>query len=527
MSKKLVLALAAMLLSAGCAKVVVVPVKTGEKLSDGSLAKLEKEGLFYALPKTVVRVGLKIDKTTKEDAPFSKFAAIFAPDGQRVCKPQECVSTGEGLPTKTEFAVQQGAVFSTFGEPDPDQVFLVEFVGRGAIDQALSMTWNEAGLLSAASSTVTNRSVDVALSGLKLVTGLGTKAAFGAPAAGDPATPPSPPTRCEEAGILGVEYSENDKWILPILAQDERARAALQANYCALDKKERKEFREQDAPLLRRAIQAYVTQVLPFANRRLHLLQEDSQALDPVPLIDKLDTLIDQKLRALYLGSTKTETWDGALNVRDLRLGAPIELFKIAPKGICPPQSGLLAPDSKPIPAGFLASSCDAPKPVGIALSYFPAEDQQVFHTVKNSVGSPKGERSFRYRLPAQVTAVLDYDQKTYGGGVLSIAQFGHVVSLPANRNSKALTYDLAMIEATGGLKSFKLGSTGALDAASLDAVAAAGGTVLDARNAARKTEETAADELTILTREQAILKLRDDICTIQKKYGRDCTIEP
>ena len=85
------------------------------------------------------------------------------------------------------------------------------------------------------------------------------------------------------------------------------------------------------------------------------------------------------------------------------------------------------------------------------------------------------------------------------------------------------LSYDLGFLEATGALKTFKLGTTGALDAATIDAMSSVGGTLFDARNAARKSE----DELTILTREDSLLKLRDDICTIQKKYNLPCTVAP
>ncbi len=123
---------------------------------------------------------------------------------------------------------------------------------------------------------------------------------------------------------------------------------------------------------------------------------------------------------------------------------------------------------------------------------------------------------------------------RVHGSALFAVAQFGHVASLPARRNSKTLAYDLSMVEATGALKSFKIGSAGAVEAGTIDALAGAGGTVLDARKARldelekeRKAAETAADELTVLTRQHQLLKLKDDICTLQKKYGLACTVEP
>lgn len=515
MSKKLLPALVSALLFAACAKIVVTPINA----PNGS-PKLKREGLFYALPKTVIRVQLKVDKTTKEDAPFSKFAAIFAPDGERVCKPGECtLARGEDLARKIEVAVQQGATFSTFGEPDPSQIYLVELVGRGAVDQALNLAWNEAGLLSAASSTVTNRSTDIAVSGIKLVAGLGTKAGLAGP-------------QTIISNNVCPERSDQDLWIIPILdAAAANTKETLISNYCVIDKVERDKFSKTlDSDSLKRALQIYSAQVEDFITSRNAILSGNTNILDPTPLINKLDGIIEQKLKAVFLGTVKIVTWDGSLDLREIAsadIKRPLEILKVVPeKGIAVPDA-LLAPGSKPIPTALIATPGRGSLPVSVELDYYPDESKQLFHHVRTALEAPEGDRSFRYRLPAQVQASLKFDGETLGRGVLSVAQLGHVVSLPAKRNSRALTYDLTMIEATGGLKGFKLSSTGAVDAATIDALSTAGGTILDARNAARKAEETAEDELTKLTRQQTLLKLKDEICTIQRKYGLECTIQP
>jgi hypothetical protein len=162
-----------------------------------------------------------------------------------------------------------------------------------------------------------------------------------------------------------------------------------------------------------------------------------------------------------------------------------------------------------------------------MTLSYSPDEHSQLFGRIKDDSKADE-ERSFRYRMPAQVKALLDDDAAgdkhgTYGGGIFSVAQFGKVISLPSKRTSKTISYDLAFIEATGALKTFKLGTAGGLDAATIDALTAAGGTVLDARN----KERQASDELTQLQRQDSVLKAKDDICTILKKYNLPCTVQP
>lgn len=510
-----------LLFSVACAKIVVVPVTS----------EMKGEGMLYALPKTVTRVQLKVGKTVRTAAPYSRFAAIFAPDGTPACKEDEeaaedrCTPPEEGkAPRNVAYSVEQGATFSTFGEPDPDNIYLVQFVGRGAVDQSLTMNWNEAGLLSSASSTVTNRTADVVVSGLKLVAGLGTRGAFGAPAE-------SVGVERDKITECPFEESKNDPWILEVLQGPGVSGATAQvlvANYCEIAAEVRNDSfdKDRDKGLLERATGAYVARVVPLIDARIKVAGGNSTALEPIPLLNKIDSSIDEQLKALYLGNTASKVWDAWLDIRDLKVASPIQVFAVdKQKGVCFDEA-LLAPDGKPLPDGFVkldAKSCNVP--VNLTLDYHPVKEHQLFDTA-GKVTPPPGDRSFRYRIPAQVRARLASGTgQTLGTGVFSVAQFGHVASLPANRHSKALSYDLTMLEATGGLKTFKLGTTGGLDAATVDALAGVGTSVLDARNAARKEAETAADEVTLLTREKTLLELKDKICDIQKKYGLTCTL--
>ena len=145
--------LVSVLLLTGCGKIVVVP------LQSSASAPVVADGIIYALPKTVVRVQLKVDKTTRQGAPFAPYAAIFAPDFTPVCDDQNCTKNGG-----TEYSVEDGVTFSTYGEPDPNHVFVVKYAGGGAVDQSLTMTWNDTGLLSTANATVTNRTTDIVAS---------------------------------------------------------------------------------------------------------------------------------------------------------------------------------------------------------------------------------------------------------------------------------------------------------------------------------------------------------------------------
>ena len=162
------------------------------------------------------------------------------------------------------------------------------------------------------------------------------------------------------------------------------------------------------------------------------------------------------------------------------------------------------------------AAQCNDAQAVNLELELYPGAENQLFTKIQDV---QDGDRSFRYRLAAQVMAKLTDAKNLYGTGVFSVSQLGKVISLPARRNSKSITYDLTFIEETGALKTFKLDSVGILDTATIDALTGAGGTLLNATK--KKTE---VDKL---TEYYQLLKLKDDICTIQTKYNLPCTVEP
>jgi hypothetical protein len=503
-----------LLAAVSCAKIVVKPVTPN----------MGGEGVFYALPNTVLRVQLKADMKKVTDAPFSQYTAIFVPDGEKVCDTTCTKSSDGGAPSKTVYSIQQGATFATYGEPDTSNVYFVQFSGKATVDQALTMAWTESGVLSSTSSTVTNRATDVAMAGIKLIGSLGTKGFYGGAEFH---------LAADATCSLAEEESVNDKWIVPILGT---LGAGVVANYCALPKKTRESFSQatHEKPL-KRAVAAYAISISPLLVARAAALQS-RPGVDPLPLLTKLDAMIQQQFEALFLGTTATKTWEGTFDVREFQPSTPVTLFGIDPHhGLCIGNAPLAA-DAKPFPSGFVTDACTTTLPVQLSVKLYPDAKQQLFTSVKAAGLETKGERGFRYRVPAQVQASVSGTTKdgkgvtkevTYGTGVLTVAQFGTVAALPAKRNAKTLTYELAMIEATGGLKSFKLGTTGGLDAATVDALSGAGGTVLDARNAARKQAKTDADEVTVLTREQTLLKLKDEICELQKKYGQACTVQP
>jgi hypothetical protein len=493
------------LLVAGCGTIEVEHI-TGP-------AAVPASGVLYALPTTVLRTSVKIDRQEKSGAPYARYAAIFVTDAKPVCAEAECTAD-----EKLTFSLAQGATISTYGEPDPSQVFLVQFSGGGAIDQSLSMTWNEAGLLSSTSATVTNRTMDIVSSGIKMATSLGTKFAGGA------------------AGAVVVRVtscpnpSSTDSWVLPILQQshDAALNQLLVYHYCNIAPATRSGWAraDKDKKLLTAAISDYVRFVQPLTKARGDILDGTSNSVDQASLLGKLETELDAAITRYFTGKIATKTWAGVLDSRDVKAGASlpltIPLLTLDPKkGICL-KSATIPPDAAPIPKDFLPSDCtSATLEVSLNVAFYPDPSTQLFTKITDD---NRGKRSFRYRIPAHVSATLqDGKGGSAGAAIISVAQLGTVVSLPAQRHSKSLTYELGFVEATGALKTFKLGTTGGFDSSTVDALSSSAGTVVDARNAAQKNQQ----DLAVLTQEDQLLQLRDDICTIKQKYGIACTVAP
>lgn len=546
------------ILARGCdSKIVVDHVDSGKSVP--------ANGVIYSLPNTVAKLQVKVDKARATGAQYSPFAPIFAPDGDAVCKYEtidEATYTA-CIGGQDSYSLQQGAIISTFGEPDPTQVFLVRFVGNGRIDQSLSLTWNETGLLSSASSQVTNRTSDILLAGLKAVTGLGIKLALGAAKVTD-----------DNKSACDSGPTEQDKWILPVLATTGNGGApTLIQNYCSMKMSERRKFPQSGnttaftikdgaavvktvsfKDLLQEAVNAYTNDVANLVKARLTILSDNGQSSTPAALLAPIEAEISKRLTDLYLGTKKTFTWEGVLNLRNLpqiqcaigdaqagcvdlnnpNKGLLVDVINIdESKGICLKTE--LSPESKPIPKSgpstfqiLNGAACDNATAIKMRLNFFPVSDSQLFTRITSVPGS---EQSFRYRVPAQVQGVIcttthsggatvcDDSKKTYGSGVFSVAQLGKIIALPVTRHSKSLSYELGFIESTGALKSFKLNSTGGVDPATIDALSGVAGSIIEARQK--------GDEINKLTRLQQLLKLQDDICTIQKKYGLECTVQP
>ncbi|MEI7661569.1 MAG: DUF4831 family protein [Bacteroidota bacterium] len=102
---------------------------------DNNAAPLTKEGMFYSLPRTVVKVEVKIDRVENFKGPYSDFALRFL--GLK-----NVVSANS-----IEYRVSEITI-STYPEPDPDQYYFIEMgdkISKGEREGLLSLS--DAGII--------------------------------------------------------------------------------------------------------------------------------------------------------------------------------------------------------------------------------------------------------------------------------------------------------------------------------------------------------------------------------------------
>ena len=102
---------------------------------DNNAAPQTKEGIFYSLPRTVVRVDVNIDRIENYRGPYSDFS-------QRFLGLKNVISANS-----IDYKISEITI-TTYPEPDPDQYYFIELgdkISKGEKDQLLSMS--EDGLI--------------------------------------------------------------------------------------------------------------------------------------------------------------------------------------------------------------------------------------------------------------------------------------------------------------------------------------------------------------------------------------------
>ena len=102
---------------------------------DDNAAPLSKEGIFYSLPRTVVKVDVKIDRIENYKGPYSDYAL-------RYLGLKNVISANS-----IDYKISEIRI-TTYPEPDPDQYYFIELgdkISKGEKDGLLSLS--DAGLI--------------------------------------------------------------------------------------------------------------------------------------------------------------------------------------------------------------------------------------------------------------------------------------------------------------------------------------------------------------------------------------------
>lgn len=148
----------------GCAskKIVVHRVET---------QKMGKHGIYYALPKTILKVVIPVKTITKEPGPYAAYAQELL--GLEVGAVITTKSTTHALGTPQ---VKIGSI------PDPDQIFFVEVSGGFLKKSAIGIELSETGIITKSVMEVEDKTFEFGVKAFETITGLIPKAfPFGAP----------------------------------------------------------------------------------------------------------------------------------------------------------------------------------------------------------------------------------------------------------------------------------------------------------------------------------------------------------
>jgi hypothetical protein len=525
--------------------------------NDEAAEKQEFHGLFYTLPRTVIRISLPVKLKETKAGKFDKFAELFFP--------------GETLTAGRSFRVGQ-ANFTTRGEPDPRQVYYMRVEGRGAMEQALTFSFSEQGSVTGLKTVTTNRTAEVVLAAVGAASSILTKTVL----AGDAA--PAILDDCDsrvpvEPGTDRIDKGALEDYLLSCFLG---GRPELQSNYRELSalnsdpqrterhKKTRHHLLEAFADVevtcangcsstrqtpgkkrreLEEAMKTYLFYATLLENRNDALQNAAVTGFDGlVEVVERMDDEL-KRLRGEFIGVKQADQeWTGIFDVLPDECNAqrtnPCASWKSQILLSYAPHQGLCLVDSRallvsPAPQAVMAPldettgqrlGCSSARALLLELTLADApgsKPDQLATRIANNFRRPTNS-GMHYIVPAQMLAVIRIEQPApatpeeleSSKAQLMIAQHGIVAAMPATLGGKAMTHDVAFYEASGALKSYNLISSPMIDKGLVDSLSSSANALLDARLKQQQAETEAADPLTRIKKEKDIL---EGLLAIQK----------
>lgn len=531
----------------GCFESKVVTSKVNP-VSAGTTKDMN--GVFYALPRTVVKADVPVNRTNKQPGALSVYTPCFFPGESYVVR------------KGSEFAVDGEKIrFDTVFIPDTEEVYMIKTKGGKFETRNLEMTLTESGVLVKASAEVTNDTIDIVTGSIKTGAGLLAQALpiLLSEAVSDELDQEQQKCRLlsvekwvEElelgaAGILQTDASGD-----PVSIDETKLSAEKRIPDLLKDKRKFKSGYEEAKEI--------VGQIKDFFDRRTSILAEQPSGTAQVAtvnadsiriVLDELDKTVKELKQKYFFGSEATITWNASFRLNPGPGKMAIDLFTLSKEhGVCnihvnQGTGTRLDPKfkiKKRCKGGAVTckpSQMEEVQCVGqkVRLEMALGEDGEggpggdlLANKIRNAGLRQDGKRGFYYRIPGRAIAFVKQEQKEgpaqeLARAPLSIAQFGEVVSLPASTGGRRTKYTLELFESSGGLKNFVMGSSALIQQKNIDDLAGAASTLIEAKGERNKAKAP-ADELQQLERQRKILEERKKIRDLENELSGDGTSE-
>jgi len=354
----------------GLAQVKVYHVAEGVNLND-------KQGLYYALPRTLIKVNLTLDKTEYFAGPYAAYAGKYLD--------LENVSTND----YNEYSITEISL-STLSEPDPAHYYFAEFDDKTIKEgSAMLFSLSDAGLISGLDGSVLKNTIK------ENITKFSDK-------------------QNVYAGLFNYSaetnlYEKADTVIRKVVVDT----VTVEKKY--LDKKWVEKSTEQ------KAVEA-ANMVTKLRENRFNLLtgyQEVAFDAGTMAYMDKqLKTLEDEYL-SLFIGITVKKTLHYTLTV----LPDPEHEFSSIPVFVFSERIGV--------------KDINAPGGEKINVKIELTDPLKTLLSINNDrEKSYKGDKGFSYRIPVMAKVSIEVNNDLKSSGVFPIAQFGSVSYLPSTISS-------------------------------------------------------------------------------------------
>lgn len=496
-------------------------IETYRVTNPASPAVGKGQGVFYALPRTVVAVHVPVTRKTWAAGRLTDLLPYFFPCDEIAPKPApytavqvpDCGSPGVTYPEKnSEFAIDPKTIaIGTTSEPDPDQVFMIKINGGRMEDRKLNVLLSESGILDSFEAEITNRTGEVisqiakssvAVLGKAITQGIlsvetnNNKQPQHTANTTVPSCPDAKPPLSTDEGVFIRLLADNDLGFFCKLNFDQRTQYQEMSYRLRVGFREYADATPLDDQKLRRFLAGFASFVQIKELAQLlgtNLKSSEGSLTGDVPpdtlriRVEKVEAQLSDKVGEFFGSLSQRVAWDAQFEVRlpDKGPVSTLNLFEYETgAGICTVDRD----KDKGVRLAGLAPSlatCSGKKQV-IDLAVNLAANNPATAVASRIAGAVKSsnEAGIFYRVPGDglvsiLRKTVEESTRTTGPSVqlalaaVSLAQAGVVVALPQSTGGRKTAYTFSLYGASGALKNFKMNTEAAFDKSSVSDIEA------------------------------------------------------